>query len=617
MAILGRLDGWVEKGGQSVLAGGISSTSTVQLSYPSTTVTIYNAGTLVPATIFSDAASTAKANPFTADANGYWFFWAAPGDYDITFGSPASHTRASMRISALTISTTTSTVNVADYATAGAGTLASPWTDWDTAIAWAGTPGTGTISVANGTSPQTVTGSGTSFTTQFSVGGFIASGGGVGQITAITNNLTMTVSQWLGPTRVAQAFTIYTPKSYHFVAGVYAYATSPAFGLPFTQIAGDGVGTIFKHTGAGVAFNVSPPLTGVGAGAFGASFAGFSIQGNAGTTIGLNVGHMNHASFRDILVQNATTTGIAITNVVGGTWTNVRYSANEASPNTPAPTTGWALSSVTLLDLFGCLAEGAGTGVSLVGSAWVHWNGGTIEGSSSVGLTIDSTSNNCTFIGTDLESNTTADVQLFGYSNSFINLNSTGTFAINPSAGNGNNNLLLNGSYNAITISGTATRNSLIGVVLGLAGGVLTDTGSNTTKINVVNGATGKFEPTQLSEHMKFLGVALTAGSASGSTGATMGFDAGSTDTSGIIAVTQTNTAPGVLGAVTATYANAFPVGTVPRIIVTLMSGSIAWANGATWYVAASTNTGFQINFVNAAVNFAAGTYKIVYFILG
>ena len=118
MAILGRLDGWVEKGGQSVLAGGISSTSTVQLSYPSTTVTIYNAGTLVPATIFSDAASTAKANPFTADANGYWFFWAAPGDYDITFGSPASHTRASMRISSSAASTT---INVKDYGAKGDG----------------------------------------------------------------------------------------------------------------------------------------------------------------------------------------------------------------------------------------------------------------------------------------------------------------------------------------------------------------------------------------------------------------------------------------------------------------------------------------------------------------
>ena len=119
MAILGRLDGWVEKGGQPVVAGGISSTSTVQLSYPSTTVTIYNAGTLAAATIFSDAASTAKANPFTADANGYWFFWAAPGDYDITFGSPASLTRASMRISAPAANPVS--INVKDYGATGLG----------------------------------------------------------------------------------------------------------------------------------------------------------------------------------------------------------------------------------------------------------------------------------------------------------------------------------------------------------------------------------------------------------------------------------------------------------------------------------------------------------------
>jgi hypothetical protein len=41
-------------------------------------------GTSTPATIYSDNASTPLANPFTADAYGHWYFYAANGAYDIT-----------------------------------------------------------------------------------------------------------------------------------------------------------------------------------------------------------------------------------------------------------------------------------------------------------------------------------------------------------------------------------------------------------------------------------------------------------------------------------------------------------------------------------------------------
>lgn len=51
------------------------------------TVTVYQAGTLTPATIYesdsNDTPVSAKPNPFTTDANGYWCFAAPVGDYDI------------------------------------------------------------------------------------------------------------------------------------------------------------------------------------------------------------------------------------------------------------------------------------------------------------------------------------------------------------------------------------------------------------------------------------------------------------------------------------------------------------------------------------------------------
>jgi hypothetical protein len=82
---LGSLRGFVEQGGQTVTTDGRVSSTFVQRSFPSSTVTIFNAGTLVAATIFSDSIGTPKANPFVANADGGWNFWAASGSYDVQF----------------------------------------------------------------------------------------------------------------------------------------------------------------------------------------------------------------------------------------------------------------------------------------------------------------------------------------------------------------------------------------------------------------------------------------------------------------------------------------------------------------------------------------------------
>lgn len=89
-----RADGWCEAGNKTItVLGYTSSTSTpVQASYPSCTVTVFitnSGGTL--ATIYADNAGTALANPFTVGVSpetssiGYWFFYVADGRYDIRF----------------------------------------------------------------------------------------------------------------------------------------------------------------------------------------------------------------------------------------------------------------------------------------------------------------------------------------------------------------------------------------------------------------------------------------------------------------------------------------------------------------------------------------------------
>lgn len=81
-----RVFGWCEQGNYSVTVGGLTSgTQKFQRSFPNCTVTVYDAGTLDLTDIFSDDNGTPRANPFTADATGYWFFYVPDGCYDVRF----------------------------------------------------------------------------------------------------------------------------------------------------------------------------------------------------------------------------------------------------------------------------------------------------------------------------------------------------------------------------------------------------------------------------------------------------------------------------------------------------------------------------------------------------
>lgn len=81
----GFVQGDVERGGFTVTTDGRTSTTLVQRSFPGATVSVFNAGTAVLSTIFSDQGGTPQANPFVADTDGHWSFWANPGSYDVQF----------------------------------------------------------------------------------------------------------------------------------------------------------------------------------------------------------------------------------------------------------------------------------------------------------------------------------------------------------------------------------------------------------------------------------------------------------------------------------------------------------------------------------------------------
>lgn len=82
-----KLQGFVENGNLVITVGGVPAAQRAQGSYPQAQVAVYLAGTTTLAPIYADnpVNPTPKANPFTAQTNGYWYFYAAGGHYDVTF----------------------------------------------------------------------------------------------------------------------------------------------------------------------------------------------------------------------------------------------------------------------------------------------------------------------------------------------------------------------------------------------------------------------------------------------------------------------------------------------------------------------------------------------------
>lgn len=79
-----RIAGWCEQGGNTLTVAGLETTDTAQQSFPGCTVTVWDAGTVDIASIFSDDVGTIKANPFTADGTtGLWSFYADNARYDV------------------------------------------------------------------------------------------------------------------------------------------------------------------------------------------------------------------------------------------------------------------------------------------------------------------------------------------------------------------------------------------------------------------------------------------------------------------------------------------------------------------------------------------------------
>lgn len=79
------LSGNCEQGGNLVFTSGFGSTTLVQQSFISCSVSVLIDGTSTPATLYSTSTGGSQANPFVADPTGYWQFYAGSGNYSLTF----------------------------------------------------------------------------------------------------------------------------------------------------------------------------------------------------------------------------------------------------------------------------------------------------------------------------------------------------------------------------------------------------------------------------------------------------------------------------------------------------------------------------------------------------
>lgn len=130
-----KAQGNCEQGGNVVVTNGQSSTTKVQQSFPTCTVTVYLTGTTTPATIYSDNSSTPLSNPFTADVTGHWGWYAANGRYDVQLsggGISAPFTISDILLSdpaggGTTVSSITAGSGISTSASTGAVTVTNTW----------------------------------------------------------------------------------------------------------------------------------------------------------------------------------------------------------------------------------------------------------------------------------------------------------------------------------------------------------------------------------------------------------------------------------------------------------------------------------------------------------
>lgn len=428
VSALGRekFQGFAEYGGQTVSTAGFTSSTKVQRSYPGSTVTVYLTGTTTLATIYSDDIGTAKANPFTSDSAGFWFFWADNTAYDIRFSGGG-------------ISTPFTLTNVGSAGSAvGLGSIVfSQYADrGDGAVAI--NTGTGTVAVTNGSA--TVTGTSTAFTTQLEVGDILKIGGVDSLfVRTITNDTSLTISRtYPGGTSSGLSWTYRMPysdwedavpspcsyKSFVFGAGVFVTPLLDMATCTQTRVYGVGSGAsqvVGISSGNVMEFNTGAP-TGY---EFGIVLEHLWIRSIGQATNAVHLESVHHSTFYDLKITDVTNAGIYQAFGVANAFRSIRITGNEADQvvtpaygiyfdrRDPAETSTTAELSSIHID------QTTNTGIHFEHMGGANLTNVVVEGNSGKGVVAASTTHKIFSAGLHLESNTGDDLTVDGYNHEF------------------------------------------------------------------------------------------------------------------------------------------------------------------------------------------------------
>lgn len=300
----------------------------------------------------------------------------------------------------------------------------------------------------------------------------------------VTGGLGTRASPWTG---WDTGITWTSHTQYDFLDGVYGYSTSPNFGLDFLRL-NCKAGTVLRHTGGGYAMLVD-------AGPLDTDFRvqiniNCRLESNAGATGGVYCRGVSRAHF-DIRFNDVP--GVQFREI-GGVLNTLRlYQTGFVTGQSIIPISMLVVGQRTVAEptsagTYYLMGENcSGYGVVLEECLNGVFVGGTSEANDG-GYSIGPNASYNTFIGIDLEINTTTDLVCNGSFNTFVNTVSTKSASFS-----GKCNSIIGGAFNAITNTGDT--NDFINVRYGANGGAFTNSGVRSSKRNVYNLSTSLADP--------------------------------------------------------------------------------------------------------------------------
>jgi hypothetical protein len=283
-----------------------------------------------------------------------------------------------------------------------------------------------------------------------------------------------------------------------FPAGTYKYTVSPNWAIQDAQIVAQGeVRLICTGTGHAVVFDAGPNSGDL---IYNVTFGRFIVAASSSGLDGVYLRSVHH-SVIDVKVNGSGTgrAGLRVEFAVCTSFPNLTVSVNEGDmppAGSSTPYYGMVLTQrLTGESASYCVfnmpvIEGVTEGIFLDYALGNLFLGGTSEGNSQYGIFLTPNASNTKMFGTDFEANGSPDIYCQGYSNSFIECDTSHEVVFDVNA---RTNTLQGGNHNSIAIEASAPRNMILNVRYNKLnnGATLVDNGAETRLSNTLNVGAG------------------------------------------------------------------------------------------------------------------------------